>query len=526
MTIARFDDLVEDAYQPLLAPPRGMSDDETALLARLRGMLRRKQKVNRIKERYYEAKQFTRYMDISVPPMFQAVGVAVGWPGTVVDAYEERIDFRGWASSGDLLGLDEVYADNYLDVEASRNTLDTLLFGMGFMAISQGDPANDEPELLVTAESSLRSTMLWDYRKRRAEAAYTQTYDERNRIIMETFYTENATITLERDPNNVDMVVKDVDDHNLGHVPVVRFTSGDRASDPHGRSLVTRPLRYYTDAAVRTVLGMEINREFYTTPATFALNVRPEMFGIYNSDRLTPEQKARIGWSIMMGNINLVPPPDANSAGDPPPDIKQLSPAPPGPYLDQIEGYAKMVNSATGLPMNYLGFGTSSAADADAIRAEEYPMVRRAERRINNFAHSYKQLAWLCCLWRDGEAPDADKMRQIRCRFADPSAPTRGAQADEAQKLTAVGILTPDSTVTYERIGLDQADMDQLAIDKRKARMQALAAAISQPQQQPGVGDPNPGAVTRNGNQGTPAAPKNPANVQRGTTIAQQSGQA
>lgn len=516
-------DLIEDAYDPI-GPPRSMAGDESEILGRLRGQLRRKQKMLRMKERYYESRQLTRYMDVSVPPMFRAVGVALGWAGTVVDTYDERTHFRGWKSAGDLMGLDEIYEDNFLGVESSRTNLDTRIFGQGFMAVSKGDPDNGEPEILVTAESSLRSTMLWNYRTRRADAAYSQTYDEYNRIILETLYLPDSTITLERDSDSTMMVVTDVDDHGFGRVPVVRQTNRDRASNPHGRSDITPAIRYATDAAVRTALGLEIHREFYNTPATFALNVRPEMFGITNGDKMTAEQKARIGWSVMMGKINLVPPND--EPGMAPPDIKQLPTSSPQPYLDQLAGYANMVSSASGLPKSYLGFATDMAPNADSIRAEEYPMVRRIERSIENYAHTMRQLAWLCLLWRDEEAPDTDTMRQIRCNYADPSVPQRSANADEVQKLIAAQVLAPNGQVTYERINLSDAEMAQNDIDMDKWRKQQLEQAKQMQALQPAPGNPaNPGPVKPNGNEGTPAAAKDPANVARGKQVAGQAGQ-
>jgi Phage portal protein, SPP1 Gp6-like len=521
-------DLIEDAYDPL-PPPRDLASSEQAILARLRGQLKRKQKVLRMKERYYESRQFTRYMDISVPPMFRAVGVAMGWAGTVIDTYEERIAFNGWYGKN-LLGLDEIYEDNSLGVEDSRSNIDALAFGQGFLAVSTGDPDNDEPPILVTAESALRSTMLWNYRTRRPDAAYSQTYDDYNRIVLETLYLPDSTVTLERDPDSTGMVVTDIDDHNIGRVPVVRKTNRDRASNPHGRSDITPPIRYATDAAIRTALGMEIHREFYTTPATFALNVRPEMFGIndQNIALLSPEQKARLGWSIMMGNINLVPPP--LNAEDPPPDVKQLPSSSPQPYLDQIAGYANLVSGASGLPKSYLGFATDMSPNADAIRAEEYPMVRRVERRIDNFAQTMKQLAWLCVLWRDGSPPDADAMRAIRCKYADPSVPQRSATADELQKLVAAEVLAPNGQVVYDRLNLTDAEVEQNNADMATFRTQQVAQAKAMaeavPKPVPGAGGPaNPGPVKSNGNSGTPAASKDPANVARGKQIAGQAGQ-
>lgn len=522
MTVSTFEALAEvlDPNQPATMLDR----DSEMMLSRLRKHLRLKLRRNRMLERRYDATQSTRHMDISVPPQLPHVEVVSGWGGKVVDSLEHRIDFRGWISTDDdMMGLDEIYSDNYMGIESSRAHVDSILYGASFVALGTGDKENDEPNVLITAESSLRSTMLWDYRARRAMCGYTSTYDENNKLINETLYTRNVTWTMVRNPQTGKVEVKRHDAHGLNRVPMVRLINCDRASNPHGRSEITPAIRYYTDAAVRTLLGMEVNREFYTVPMTFALNVRPETFGV--KQNMSSEEKARLGWKIMMGHINIVPPNEENL---PPADIKQLQPHPPTPYIEQVKMYAVLVAGESDLPVSYFGFPSDIPPSADSIAQAEYPLVRKAERRISSFNHSWRELAYLALLWRDGTAPSADAFRAIRCSFGDPSTPTRSARADEAQKLTASAILIPDSSVTYDRVGLTLEEQTQLEKDKRKAAARALAMAIATGQPQPaapGATQPTVGPVQRNGNAAVPAGSPSPNNVQRGRQIAIRAGQ-
>lgn len=46
-------------------------------------------------------------------------------------------------------------------------------------------------------------------------------------------------------------------------------------------------------------------------------------------------------------------------------------------------------------------------------------------------------------------------------------------------KLIGAGVLTPDSTVTYDRIGLSATEQRILASDKRRAQAQARLSALS-----------------------------------------------
>lgn len=507
--------VVLDPDQPL-AP---LQSDENEVLSRMRSQLRRYLWRNRMLERRYEASHSTAHMDISVPPQLPRVEVVAGWGGKVVDKLEERIDFRGWVSSGDIMGLDRVYEDNYMAVESSRAHVDSLLYGISFIALGTGDPSNNEPDILVTAESSLRSTMLWDQRSRRALAGYTATYDYKNKINTEIIYMRDKTITMTRDVMTGKFEVTNRDNHNKNFVPMIRMVNRDRASNPNGRSEITPPIRYFTDAAVRTLLGLEVNREFGMVPMTFALNVRPEAFGY--KEGMSESEKARLGWKIMMGHVNIVPP---NEKDEAPADVKQLSINPPTPYIEQVKMYAQLVSDESGLPLNYFGLSQDIAPNADSIKQQEYPLVRRAERRIVNFNHSYKDLAFLTLLWRDGDV-DIDALRKVRSSWRDPNSPTRSAQADEATKLTSVEILIPDSKVTYDRVGLSLEEQAQLEIDKRKFRAQQLAQAIATQAAGPDQPGSAPGGVKPNQNGTAPGSPKNPANVARGQKIATQNGQ-
>src|SRR5205085_10206183 len=105
-----------------------------------------------------------------------------------------------FTSTGDLFGLDDVFEDNTLDLEFSRSTSDCLVTGISFYSVGKGDTDAGEPEVLVTAESPNSATVLWDYRKRRAAAGLSQTYDTRNKVIMQSLYMPNRTLTWAIDP--------------------------------------------------------------------------------------------------------------------------------------------------------------------------------------------------------------------------------------------------------------------------------------------------------------------------------------
>jgi hypothetical protein len=465
-----------------------LEDDEKLILQKLRSQLTDHVKTNMVKQSYYEASQVIRHLDIAVPRTLTDIGTAVGWAGTVVDALDERIEFLGWtADDNQLNGLDLVYLDNYLNVESNLGHLDALITGLGFVSVGANEDFPDQQ--LITIESSSSATLLWDYRKRRSLAGLSVTTDSEGHVVMESLYLENANIVFARNVLTGEMEIISRDDHNLGRCFMTRLPNRARPFQLDGRSEITRAVRYYTDAAVRTMLGMEVNREFYTAPQRFVLNARPEDFGV--TAEMSKEERFQRGLSVAMGMINIVPPRGDNTEGDPP-SVVEMKPAPPTPYIEQIKAYSIQMAAETGLPATMFGFVTDNPTSADAIVKSEFRLTRRAQRRIGSFGRGWKEVGILALLARDG-AVDTDFVRRLQCKFANPMLPTPAATADEIQKMIASNVLVPDSTVTYELYGrLDEQQVKRLEADKRahEAKMmrkamqeQAMAAATAAAQQ-------------------------------------------
>lgn len=63
-------------------------------------------------------------------------------------------------------------------------------------------------------------------------------------------------------------------------------------------------------------------------------------------------------------------------------------------------------------------------------------------------------------------------------KWRDASTPTRAAAADEATKLIAAQVLQPDSSVTYDRIGLSQQEQDQLERERQRSSVTDLISGL------------------------------------------------
>jgi hypothetical protein len=444
------------------------ADDVDRLARRLLARLNSYTLTNQRQLNYYEGKQSLRDLGISTPPRMRHLDVAAGWPAIVVDTLEERLDLLGWQTADidpDDLGLGDIFAANALDTESSMAHLDSLIYGIGFAAVGHGDTLP-----LVTIESTSLVTITWDTRRRVPDAAIiAEPVDDPatdTEVIAADVFLPGRRLRVEVDPATRRWEVVGREAYPDRIVPVVPLVNRPHASAYQGRSEITRPVRYLTDAAVRTLLGAEVNREFYAAPQRWAMGAAPDDF-------IGPDGAHMDTWSAILGRVWAI---ERDEDGNLP-TVGQFNPTSPAPFFDQVRGYAQLLAALSGMPAHYLGFTTENPTSADAIRAGEARLVKRAERRQAAFGQAWSRIARYALLLRDGSLPP--EAATIRARWRDAATPTRAAAADEAAKLVGAGVLPADSQVTYDRIGLipnEQARV--MAENRRRAAQQATAALL------------------------------------------------
>jgi hypothetical protein len=453
-----------------------LTPDELGLLNYLYTKIQKHDPKNYVLQRYYEGRNKLKDLRISIPPQLTAVETVVGWAGTAVDVLEERLDLEGFIDPADL-GINEIFRQNEMDLESSLGHKDALVFGTGFVTVGRG--LDGEPDPLITIESPKKMTALYDLRTRRLKAALLINRNETGTPISGTMYLPDQTIFLEY--TNRAWIDIDRDVHNLGRVLVAQLPNNPRSGDPYGRTEITRAVRSYTDSAMRTLLGAEVAREFYSAPQRYILGANEDVFLDADGKPLNP-------WSVYQGRVLGIP---YNEAEGVMPQVGQFQANDTRPYFEQIKAYAQLMAAETAIPASYLGFQTDNPASADAIRQMEARLVKRAERRQRQFGRTWGEVARLALLVRDGSIPE--EANEIRPVWRDASTPTRAAAADEAVKLISAGVLLPDSEITYNRIGLSETDKEILRREKTAAQannlIANLAAASQAAAQNPTVAD-------------------------------------
>ena len=444
-----------------------LSDDELRLVGQMRGQLDRAGRANRLVEAYYEGSHRTKLLGISIPPPFARVRTVIGWPGIAVDAVEERLDWLGWSGGADM-GLDDVFADNALAVEAGAAHLDALIFGVAFVTVSAG-LGDGEPDVLVAVQSPKAATGVFDPRARRLSAGMVRTAAGAESGAGETIEVLLPDQIIQAVRVGETWRVEDRQAHGAGRVPMVAMPNRRRTSRHSGRSEITRAIRSITDNAVRTLLGMEVNREFYSSPQRWAMGADPSEF-------TREDGTQRTGWEVLLGSVWAIGRDDDGNA----PTVGQFAPASPAPYVDQVKALSQLMAAEAACPEHYFGFITENPSSADAIRAGEARLVKHAERRQGQFGQAWMQVGRLVAAANGEDRPDF--ARVVSCRWRDAATPTKAAAADAAVKLVGAGILPATADVTLEMAGLDADEIQRAQTERATAvpsGIDALAASLA-----------------------------------------------
>lgn len=427
-------------------------DSERDLLSRLSGNLSAYSRSNTEKYRYYEGTASVRNLEIAVPANLSNIGVVVGWPATTVDVQAERMGFLRWTGIDNpvLAPLESITRNSDFDVEFSNVVIDSLLAGVSFMQVTAGESGVE-----VSAVSPSAATGDYDPQTRLMSTGYQKIVDPASGAVTEYLYTPDSTVIIE------DGTVVDRLPNVLGRIPLVRFGNKMHASHMEGRSEITPAIRYYTDHAARTMLGMEINREFYTTPQRWAMNADMSQFGV---DEDSPaDERRRKGWEATAGRMLALPP---NGDGTEP-SVGQFSAAPPTPYIDEIRCLSQMVAAEAALPASYFGFVTENPSSADAIRQEEIRLLKRIEDKQRYWRRPMREIARLALGFHYGSPVDEESLSDLGVQWLDPAAPTNAATADEVVKLVGAGVIPATSRYVLDRLRMSESDRSMLERERR-----------------------------------------------------------
>ena len=454
------------------------SDDERSLIAKLAARLEEHARKNKSKWAYYEGKNALKDLNIALPAVASSIRAVVGWPEIVVDSLAERLEWQGWISpKADISELDQVFAENDLASEFAKATLESLVTGMGFLEVSAG--GDGEPTIIIDAVTAGEATYMWDDRLNRMAAGYIEKTGE-NGEKYQTLHLPDRVISIITDPHEAEKETVCVK-HGWGRCGLVRIPNRSRAGKDAGASEITTAIEYYTDHGVRTVLGMEFNREYYTTPQRYLLNATFDQLGL--DEDATESDLIQMGWKVAMSKALVVPPGDPDD-GLPNITAGQFQAAPPTPYIEELKMMAQLVSAQSGVPVSYLGFASDNPPSADSIRATESRLVRRTELRQLAFGRPLcRDLAYVCKAILDGRPPEWEFIASLEAKWLAAATPTLSATMDAMTKAVAAEITPKHSSVVWGRVGFSPTEQEimrkELAEQSAAQRATALAGGAA-----------------------------------------------
>ena len=448
-------------------PLLGLNEDEQRLIVSLQHAGLRERSEMALSEAYYLGTQIVQNLRIAVPKELEFLRTIVGWPAVAVDPLVERLFVDGFRVAGatdadDYLGA--IWDANNGAMEQSLAFTDALSMRCAYWSIGSPREAGDAP--LITVDSPLSTSVLWDLRGIDARASLSEYYDGEQR--RGTLMVPGKTVHLAVNTDG-SWEVADRDEHDFDFVPIVRMVNRPRTRNRGGASEITPALMSLVDSAARTLLGPEVSREIYSVPQKIILGYSEDAF--VKTDG-TPQS----AWeTYITKTLGL----ERDENGDLP-DIKQLQPYDPSVFTKLIEMYASQAAGLMGAVPQDLGLYTDgNPTSAEAAQVSESRRDRRAQLRQAMFGGSLvKAMQYAVRFDNRGALPE--EYRQVMADWRDVRLESVGVTSDAIVKQIAAGAVPATSDVTLKRLGYSAVERQRLEQDRRYANGAATAQALAQ----------------------------------------------
>lgn len=449
-------------------PLLGLSEDEQRLIQTLqsRGIADRAEMA--ITEAYYLGLQIIANLQIAVPPELEFLRTLVGWPAMAVDPYVERLQadcFRlTRATDGDQTLMDIMDANGFASEQSLAYT-DALAMRRAYWML--GSPTESGAAPVITVESPLNMSVLWDMQGREPRAAMQEYFAEdgtrRGAVLV-----PGKTIQLGTDDNG-QWVVADRDEHDFDFVPVVQMANRARSNNRGGRSEISNALMSIVDSACRTLLGLEVAREIYSTPQKAILGATEDAF--VKSDGSTA--------SVMETYVTKVLGLERDENGDLP-ELFQWQAYDPAVFTKLIEMYAAQASGIVAATPQDLGLYTDgNPASADQVVAMESRRDRRAIRMQNEFGTPLVRVGQMAMRFENnGRLPT--EYERLAVDWNPVTMDTPVATSDAVTKEISAGSVPPTSDVVLKRLGYSAVERARLEQDRKREDGRQAARAIAE----------------------------------------------
>lgn len=467
----------------LVVPGLSVADNE--ILQACTEQLRAKVSVNDRRSRMFEGRYKAKHLGIAVPPQLEQVETTLMWPAKAVEALEAHINLEGFVvpdgTAADF-GIDTIWRENRLGIEATQAHTSALKYGVSFLAVLAG--GEGEPEVVIRNLSATSSTALWDSNKRRASAALTITATENGSPSEFILFLEDKVVTgtLVRGKWSLDFAP-----HTLGRCPVAVLPFKPSVEEPFGRSRITRGVMTITERVARTLLRMEISAEFYSSPQRWLMGAPESAFE--NADGTLSSQ-----WEVTLGKMLAI---GVNDETGEKPTVGQFQQLTMQPHMDMVRSDAALFAGETNIPVSALGIIHDNPASDAAMQSAYLSLYGEAERAWEPFGAGWVDAMLMALEIRDGSVPA--ELAGLRAKWSRVDTPTLAARGDFVIKQVQAFPWMAASDVALEESGYDQTTIDRLRSDRTRAqagsRLTSLVAAAQSIRQGANSGDSGAGVT-------------------------------
>lgn len=470
--------------------PLELTDDEW--FARLSRRRQDQQATGRRLWEYYDNEQPLAYIaKILAEQGDRFPAMKVNWSGLVVDSIEERLDVEGFRVGADASGLDDdlvqVWQDNDLDEASGEGHIASMVAKQSFIMV--GPHPDDLSKPLVTVEYPDQVAVEVDPVSRRPRAALKMwaSDTELGLLNMAELHLPGRLVTYElgkKVDEQAQPWAKALEQHQtspmVGVVPML-----NRPRRWVGRSELDAIIPL-VDGCNQTATNMMAALEHHALPRRWALNVAEQDFQDKDGNPVP-------AWKIATGAIWAIPRVDDDTGvlgEQAQPKVGQFSAADLQNFHGSLRTLAIMAASLYGLPPHYMGLAGDNPASADAIRAAESRLVKRAERRQRTFGGAWERAMRIALAIMGRDPSEANRIETV---WRDAATPTRAAQADAAVKLKQADII--DDVQAQEDAGYTRAQREAMAArrDKQTGQTERIVAGIRGLNLPGQTGQPAPG---------------------------------
>lgn len=445
-------------------PLLGVTEDEQRVLQILRSKMDRDRNMMLLEQAFYLGEYVIQNLRIAVPKELEFLRTIVGWPSLAVDPYVERLFADGFIV-GDGTDADERVAElmdaNGFAYEQSLSFADALSMRRSYWMVGSNPEPGGPP--IVTVESPLNMSVLWDLRGTSPRAAMHEYWDADRR--RGALVLPGKTVHLAEDDNGA-WVVADRDEHGFDFVPVIRMAHQATTNNRDGRSAITPAIQSITAIACRTLLGLEVSRESYSVPQMLILGAAESAF--QKSDG-TP----KTAWETYITSVLAL---ERDENGDLP-QIVQKQVYDPSTFTKILDWCAANMGSQVAAPPQDLGLYTQgNPTSAEAGTVAEGRRDRRAQMQQRQFGPSLVKVAQTVMRFENrGVLPDEFRRMAVDWAPITVESPT----SDGITKQIAAGAVPATSDVTLKRLGYGSMERRRMAQDRAADDGRQMAQSLA-----------------------------------------------